>query len=102
MKWFQRVSLRRQKSRFLARTTTDGDPVQVWVRLLPRKTEHLVLAGPLRWQIGEASNAHAVGKPAVDGSFDQIGREESKRDGHIDLSRAAVFPLSDAVGTRHR
>ena len=39
-------------------------------RLLRRKAEHLVLAGPLRRQIGEASNTHAVGEPAIDGRFD--------------------------------
>ena len=34
-----------------------------------------------------------MGEPAIDCRFDEIGREESKRDGHIDLSRAAIFPL---------
>src|SRR5262249_41135386 len=63
------------------------------------KAEHLVLPGPLRWQVGEASNAHTTGKPAVDGRFDQIGCEKRKRDGHIDVSRAALFPLGDAVRT---
>ena len=69
------------------------------MRLLPRKAEHLVLPGPFRRQIGEASNAHAVGEPAIDGRFDQIGRKESKRDCHVDLSRAAVFSRRDAVRT---
>jgi hypothetical protein len=32
------------------------------VRLLCREAEHLVLSGSLRWQVGEASNAHAVGR----------------------------------------
>jgi hypothetical protein len=78
-------------------TTADRDSVRACVRLLRRKAEQLVLAGPLRWQIGEASNAHAVGEPAIDGRFDQIGRKESQRDCHVDLSRAAVFPFRDAV-----
>ena len=60
------------------------------------KTEHLVLAGPLRRQVGEAGNPHTMGKPAVDGGFDEIGGKESQRDGHVDLSCAAVFPLGDA------
>ena len=81
-------------------TTADGDSVRACVRLLRRKAEQLVLAGPLRRQVGEASNAHAVGQPAIDGRFDQIRREESKRDCHVDLSRAAFFSLGDAVGTR--
>jgi hypothetical protein len=70
------------------------------MRLLPRKAEHLVLLGPFDWQVGEARNPHAVGEPAIDGRFDQIRREESKRDCHVDLSRAAVFSICDAVGTR--
>ena len=69
------------------------------MRLLPRKAEHLVLLGPFGWQVAEASDAHAVGEPTIDGRFDQIGREESKRDGHVDLSRAAVFSRRDAVRT---
>ena len=57
-----------------------------------------MLPRPSRWQVGEASNAHAVGEPAIDGRFDEIGGEESQRDCHVDLSRAAVLPLGDAVG----
>src|SRR6516165_12406331 len=68
-------------------------------RLSRGKAEHLVLPGPLRWQVAEASNAHAMGKSAFDGRFDKVRREESKRDSHIDVSRAALFPLGDAVRT---
>jgi hypothetical protein len=67
----------------------------VCVLFLRRQAEHLVLPGLLRRQVGEASNTHTTGKSAVDGGFDQIGRKESERDYHIDLSRAAVFPLGD-------
>ena len=63
------------------------------------KPEHLVLPGPFRRQVGEASNAHAVGEPAIDGRLDQFGRKESQRDCHVDLSRAALFALRDGVGT---
>src|SRR6516225_5247954 len=73
-----------------------------WIRicgLARRKAEHLVLARPLRWQVAEASNAHAVGEPTIDGRLDEIGRKESKLDCHVDLSRAAVFSLGDAVYT---
>jgi len=100
MKRFQRVSLCRQNpvSSHGAPLQTEI-PIQMCARLLPRKAEHLVLAGPHRRQIGEACDAHAMGEPAIDGCFDKIGCEESERDGHVDLSRAAVFPLGDAVGT---
>jgi hypothetical protein len=70
------------------------------VRLLRRKAEYLVLAGPLHRQVGEASNTHAMRQPAIDGGLDEIGGEESQRDCHVDLSRAALFPLGDAVRTR--
>ena len=69
-------------------------------RLACRKTKDLVLPGPLRWQVGEASNPHAVGQPATDGGLDEIGSKESQRDRHVDLSRAAVFPLGDTVRIR--
>ena len=69
------------------------------MRLLPRKAEHLVLPGPFRRQVAEASDAQAVGEPAIDGRFDQIMCEESQRDGHVDISRAAVFSRRDAVRT---
>jgi hypothetical protein len=58
---------------------------------------HIQVQNALRWQVGETSNAHATREPAVDGRFDQIRREESKRDCHVDLSHAAVFPFRDAV-----
>ena len=68
--------------------------------IIARKPEYLVLPGPFRRQVGEASNAHAMGEPAIDGRLDEIRRKESKRDGHVDLSRAAVFSRRDAVRTR--
>jgi len=44
--------------------------------LLRSKAEHLVLAGPFGWQVGEAGNSHAMREPPVDGGLDEIGREE--------------------------
>jgi hypothetical protein len=42
-------------------------------RLRRRKAEYPVLPRPLRRQIGEARNPHAVRESAVDSRFDQIG-----------------------------
>jgi hypothetical protein len=67
------------------------------VRLLRGKAEHLVLTRPFRWQVDEATNAHAVRQPAIDCSLNEIGGEESQRDCHTDLSRTAVFALCYAV-----
>ena len=44
--------------------------------LLRSKAEHLVLAGPFGWQVGEAGNSHAMREPPIDGGLDEIGREE--------------------------
>ena len=52
------------------------------------KAKHLVLLGPCGGQVGEAGNAHAMGKSTVNRRFDEIGREERERDRHIDLSNA--------------
>ena len=49
------------------------------MRAIIAEPEHLVLSGPLRRQVGEASNPHALGEPAIDGGFDQIGGKESHR-----------------------
>ena len=38
-----------------------------------RKAEHLALPGPFGWQVGEASDAHALREAAIDGRFDEIG-----------------------------
>ena len=65
--------------------------------LLRSKAEHLVLAGPFGWQVGEAGNSHAMREPPVDGGLDEIGREEGKRDCHIHLADAAPLALGDAA-----
>ncbi len=71
--------------------------------LLRSKGEHLVLAGPFGWQVGEAGNSHPMREPPVDGGLDEIGREEGKRDCHIHLADAAPLSLGDAVhGCRFR
>jgi hypothetical protein len=64
--------------------------------LLRRKPEHLVLAGPFGRQVGEADNSHAMRKASFDRSVDEIGREEGKRDRHVDLADAAAVSRRDA------
>jgi hypothetical protein len=49
-----------------------------------------VLPGPFGWQVGEASYAHAVRESAINGSFDEIGCEEGKRDCHVYFADAAL------------
>jgi hypothetical protein len=67
------------------------------IPLLRSKAEHLVLAGPFGWQVGEAGNSHPMREPPVDGGLDEVGREEGKRDCHIHLADAAPLSLGDAV-----
>jgi hypothetical protein len=45
-------------------------------RLLGGKAKHLVLAGPFGRQVDEAGDAHAVGKPTLDGCLNKIRRQE--------------------------
>jgi hypothetical protein len=54
--------------------------------LLRGQAEHLVLAGPFGRQVGEADNAHAMREPSFDRRLDEVGREEGKRDRHVDLA----------------
>ena len=58
--------------------------------LARRKSEHLVLAGPLSRQVREADNSHAMREPSFDRRLDEVGREEGKRDRHVDLADAAA------------
>jgi hypothetical protein len=58
------------KSRFPAtETVADGDSVRM-ESLARRKSEHLVLAGPFRRQVGEADNSHAMREPSFDRRLD--------------------------------
>ena len=45
------------------------------MRLLRRKAEHLVLSGPFRRQVGEASDAHAMREPASDGGCSELATD---------------------------
>src|SRR5215471_21685377 len=64
-------------------------------QLLGRKPEHLVLTGPFGRQVGEADYSHAMRKASFDRSLDKVGREEGKRDCHIDLADAATIARRD-------
>jgi hypothetical protein len=70
--------------------------------LARRKSEHLVLAGPFRRQVGEADNSHAMREPSFDRRLDEVGREEGKRDRHVDLADAAAVSRRDAFRIRSR
>ena len=64
-----------QKFRFLAQRPLPRDSVRVCVRLLHRKAEHLVLSGPFRRQVGEASDADAMRERAIDGGCSELATD---------------------------
>lgn len=66
-------------------------------RLLRRKTQHLMLAGPFRRQVCEAGDAHAVRQPALDSCSDKIGRKKCQRDRHVNLACATSLALCNAI-----
>lgn len=56
-----------------------------------------MLPRPLRRQIGEARNPHAVRESAVNSRFDEIGCEKGERDRHIHFADAAALAFRDAL-----
>jgi hypothetical protein len=77
------VSMPSSCSRLTGSRHQNAENVQVCVLLLRRKAEHLVLPGPLRRQIGEASNAHTTGKSAVDGREWRLGKPSRYAQGRL-------------------
>jgi hypothetical protein len=65
--------------------------------LLSREAKNLVLAGPFRRQVSEASNAHSMGESALDRGLDEIRSKEGKRDRLIDFAYAAVPAFCDSL-----
>src|SRR5215510_2944420 len=61
------------------------------------QAEHCVLARPLGRGITKSSDADAPRQPAFDSRLHKIGRQESQRYCHIDLTQAAVLSPSDAL-----
>ncbi len=57
-----------------------------------------MLPRPFDGQITEARDPQAVRQMPIDCGFDEIGREESQRYRHIDLTHAASSAVGDAVG----
>jgi hypothetical protein len=52
------------------------------------------LARPFGGQVGEANNAHAVGKNAVDSGFDEVGGEEGERERQVHFASAALLGMA--------
>ena len=63
------------------------------------QAEHRVLARPLSRSVAQTGDADAARQSSFDGSLHQFGREEGKRDRHVDLSNAAFVACSDLLDT---
>jgi len=59
------------------------------------RSKRSVLLRPFNGQIAQARNTYSAWQPAMNGSFDEIRCEESKRDRHVDLAHAAALSCSD-------
>ena len=55
-----------------------------------------MLPRPLGGHVGEAGHSHTMRQPSRDGRVHEIGRQEGKRDRHVDLPNAAPLALGDA------
>ena len=63
------------------------------VGLVSLQPEHLTLARPFGRQVAKSANAQTTGKSSLNSCLDQIWREESERDCHVDLPRGAILAL---------
>ena len=63
--------------------------------------QYLEVSAPFRRQIAETLDADAAGQAAFYSSFNKIGREESERDGHVDLPSAALFASAELRDCGH-
>ena len=61
-----------------------------------------MLARPLCWRVAQTGDPDPARQPAIDGSSDQVGREEREGYGHVDLPQAAFLALRDALRIRRR
>jgi hypothetical protein len=59
-----------------------------------------MLSGPYCRAIEHASNTNSVWKATLDRSLDEARCEESQRNRHVDMPRAAVLPSRDVVDRR--
>src|SRR6476619_2237537 len=72
-------------------------PISFWreanggAQLFRIESERLKLSAPFGRRIAEPLDADAAGQATFYGGFDKIGCKEGKRDGHIDLSNAALL-----------
>jgi hypothetical protein len=61
------------------------------LQLFRIESERLKLPAPFSRRIAEPLDADATGQATFYGCIDEIGREEGKRDGHIDVPNAAFL-----------
>ena len=68
--------------------------------MISLEAEGLSLAAPFRRHMAKPANSHSMGQFTLDRRLNEVGREEGKRDHHVDLPCGASLTLGDAVGIR--
>jgi hypothetical protein len=66
-------------------------PLGPALQLFRIESERIKLPAPFSRRVAESLDADAAGQATFYGCFHKIGREEGKRDGHIDLANAALL-----------
>ena len=75
-----------------------------WARieaLFRTESKRFELPAPFGWRIAEPLDTNAARQATFNGRFDKVGREEGKRDGHIDLPNTALLADADSLDSRH-
>jgi hypothetical protein len=67
----------------------------------PGSRRYSELPAPFGWRIAEPLDTDAAGQTTFDRCLDQVGREEGKRDRHVDMPRAALLPDADFLDGRY-
>ena len=71
------------------------------LKLFRIESKRLKLPAPFGRRIAETLDTDAAGQAAFYGSFDKIGREEGKRDGHVDPPSAAFLASAELCHCGH-
>ena len=65
------------------------------------QSEGFELSAPFRGSVAESLHTNAAGQTTFDCCFDEVRCQECKRDGQIDLSRAAFLACGDLLNVGH-
>src|SRR6202171_3338020 len=64
-------------------------------------TERLELPAPFGWRIAQPFNSNAAWQTTFDRGPHEVWREEGEREGHVDLTHAALLTCCDLLNVGH-